>query len=132
VACLWCLKAQAIKKISFAFNKWKLFTTCKVLELRTQALTREKTALELKQNDALNSAIGLLKKYRDTSAEDSNELKMFTRNQSNETIQIFNENNSSSAHTLGDTNELENNFDAETKRNLLRMFSDFALLFFLC
>lgn len=61
IACLWCLKAQAIKRVSSAFNKWKLFTA-----MKSNELVIKETAIQQKQeiSTVIDNALSIIKKYK--------------------------------------------------------------------
>jgi hypothetical protein len=44
LACLWCLKAQYVKKLSMAFSKWRLFSALRAMEMKKE------TSLEYSNN----------------------------------------------------------------------------------
>ena len=63
IACLWCLKAQAIKRLSGAFNKWKVFTALKNQELmHAQLHELQKSAVV---SGVIDNALSIIKRYRE-------------------------------------------------------------------
>lgn len=68
LACLWCLKAQLNKRLSAAFNKWKLNATLMAIEEK-----RRKEEAEQKSKPLLE-AISVLSKYTDQARQESSFL----------------------------------------------------------
>jgi hypothetical protein len=62
IACLWCLKAQALKKLSQAFNKWKVHTAVVNTEL---ALVESNHYHKTEVSTVIDNAISIIKRYKD-------------------------------------------------------------------
>ena len=62
IACLWCLKAQAIKRISGAFNKWKLLTAIKNQE---ENLVESNVQHKTEISSVIDNALSIIHKYKE-------------------------------------------------------------------
>jgi hypothetical protein len=62
IACLWCLKAQALKKLSQAFNKWKVYTAVINTEL---ALVESNHYHKTEVSTVIDNAISIIKRYKE-------------------------------------------------------------------
>lgn len=134
IACLWCLKAQLIKKTSVAFNRWKLYAACKGFEYKNRELADMKASLDSRENDTVNNAISVLHKYRNNN---NNTTLNDAPNPNYESSKILGKtNNGSMLQEIPDTRisnianpiahdpEIINNNDAESKRKYLRKLSN--------
>jgi hypothetical protein len=124
IACLWCLKAQLIKKTSVAFNKWKLYAACKVFETKNRELVEMKSSLDSRENDTVQNAISVLHKYRSGSNSNSNDSTAIG-NPNKESSNILDlsapgTKAASASNINGLNREVINDSDPESKRKFLR------------
>jgi hypothetical protein len=63
LACLWCLKAQAIKKLSLAFNKWRLVSALKSYE--SNLLQQQSKEDPSEVVEVMDNAISIINRYKD-------------------------------------------------------------------
>jgi hypothetical protein len=62
IACLWCLKAQAIKRVCSAFNKWKFFAAVKNQEvIQVESHEQHKNKI----STVIDNALSLIHKYKE-------------------------------------------------------------------
>lgn len=62
IACMWCLKAQGLKRLSVAFNKWKVFSAVKTQEL----ILRESQEMHKSEvSTAIDNALSIIRRYKE-------------------------------------------------------------------
>lgn len=160
IACLWCLKAHFIKKISVAFNKWKLCAAITRYESKIdESMSISKTPTSFANSDisilnpqgtvnkALDNAIAVINRFKSISGDGER------TNSFNSSNSILNPRESEFQSISADLTAsqdalmpqvgrqkhllelsktlLDNGKDSETKRQILCKFCFFNL-FFIC
>jgi phosphopantetheinyl transferase (holo-ACP synthase) len=64
LACLWCLKAQSLKKLGSAFNKWRVFPAIQAYTAKQEELLLLK---EREKQLVVDEAVEVLEKYQPSS-----------------------------------------------------------------